>query len=57
MAIKVVGNWLSDYSLSRVAEKTEAVLIARTKEILRHFHGQRREDPRGELQSGEGPAI
>ena len=31
MAIEVVGNWLSDHGLSLAAEKTEAVLIARTK--------------------------
>ena len=31
MAIEVVGNWLRDHGLSLAAEKTEAVLIARTK--------------------------
>ena len=31
MAIEVTGNWLSDHGLSLAAEKTEAVLIARTK--------------------------
>ena len=31
MAIEVVGNWLSDHGLNLAAEKTEAVLIARTK--------------------------
>ena len=31
MVIEVVGNWLSDHGLSLAAEKTEAVLIARTK--------------------------
>ena len=29
--IKVAGNWLSNHRLSLVAEKTEAVLIDRTK--------------------------
>ena len=31
MAIEVVGNWLSDHGHSLAAEKTEAVLITRTK--------------------------
>ena len=31
MEIELVGNWLSDHGLSLAAEKTEAVLIARTK--------------------------
>ena len=31
MAIEVIGNWLSDHGLSLAAEKTETVLIARTK--------------------------
>ena len=31
MAIEVVGNWLSDHGFSLAVEKTEAVLIARTK--------------------------
>ena len=30
-AIEVVGDWLSDHGLSLAVEKTEAVLIARTK--------------------------
>ena len=29
-AIEVVGDWLRDHGLSLAAEKTEAVLIART---------------------------
>ena len=30
-AVGVVGDWLSDHGLNLAAEKTEAVLIARTK--------------------------
>ena len=37
MAIEVVGNWLSDHGLSLAAEKTEAVLIARTKRRVYAF--------------------